>query len=54
MRFSETYLKASRLVLENRRVSKQIMGLPGLFLEKVAEMIKTVEDWNPEESIVFG
>ena len=54
MRFSETYLKASRLVLENRLVSEQIMGLPGLFLEKVTEMIKEVEDWDPEESIVFG
>ena len=54
MRFGETYLKASRIVLEHRRVSEHIMGLPGLFLEKVAEMIKKVEDWDPEESIVFG
>ena len=54
IRFSETYLKASRLVLENRRVNEEIMGLPGLFLEKVAEMIKKVEDWDPEESIVFA
>ena len=54
IRFSETYLKASRLVLENKRVSEQVMDLPGLFLEKVAEMIKEVEDWDPEESIVFG
>lgn len=54
MRFSETYLKASRLVLENRRVYEQVMDLSGLFLEKVAEMIKEVEDWDPEESIVFG
>ena len=54
MRFSETYLKASRLVLENRRVSEHIMGLPGLFLEKVAEVIKEVEGCDPEESIVSG
>ena len=54
MRFSKTYLETSRLVLENRRVSEQIMDLPGLFLEKVAQMIKEVEDWDPEESIVFA
>ena len=52
--FSKTYLKASRLILENKQEKRSVMGLPKLFLETVAEMIKAFEKWDPEEEIVFG
>ncbi|MCJ1403054.1 hypothetical protein MMC11_006277 [Xylographa trunciseda] len=52
--FSKTYLTASRIILRNRQESASVMSLPKLFLDKVAEMIKKHEDWDPEEQIVFG
>ena len=53
-RFGETYLKASRLVLQNKQVGGSVMELPALFLEKVEAMIEEHEGWDLEKDIVFG
>ena len=52
--FSKTYLTASTIILANRQERASVMRLPKLFLDKVADMIKEHEDWDPEEHIVFG
>ena len=52
-KFSETYLKASRLILKSKGASSQEMHLPKLFLDRVVLWIKENEDWDPEEHIVF-
>lgn len=53
--FSRVYLLASRLILDrNPGKSPAMMSLPTRFLNKVVEMIKRTEDWDPEEHIVFG
>ena len=49
--FSKTYLKASRLILENRQETQLVMGLPKLFLEKVVEMIGRFEGWDPKKRL---
>ena len=52
-KFSATYLKASRLILESKKASDQEIHLPKLFLDRVVLWIKENEDWDPEEHIVF-
>ena len=51
--FCGTYLKASKLILENRSESGAL-HLPQRFLDKVVEKIKQHEDWDPEEQIEFA
>ncbi|MCJ1391754.1 hypothetical protein MMC18_004619 [Xylographa bjoerkii] len=51
--FSQTYLMVSRMILANRQERASVMSLPKFFLDKVADMIKEHEDWDPEEHIVF-
>ena len=52
--FKETYIKASRLVLRNKRVKGSIHKLPELFVDKVVAKIEEHKDWNVEDNIVFG
>ncbi|MCJ1384042.1 hypothetical protein MMC17_007158 [Xylographa soralifera] len=52
--FSKTYLMASRIILVSRHERYSLMSLPKLFLDKVVDMIKEHEGWNPEDHIVFG
>lgn len=51
--FCSAYLKASKLILENKREDNATLNLPQRFLDKVMEKIKEHEDWNPEKNIVF-
>ena len=52
--FSKVYLEASQRILEKKQQGKLVMSLPKRFLDKVVEMIKQNENWDPEEQIVFG
>ena len=52
--FSKAYLTASQIILADKEERASVMSLPKLFLDKVSDMIKEHEDWNPEEHIVFG
>ena len=52
--FNSVYLRASSLILDNRKERGRAMRLPKRFVTKVAATIKAHESWNPEEHIVFG
>ncbi|KAL8779131.1 MAG: hypothetical protein Q9213_007092 [Squamulea squamosa] len=54
IRFNNTYLKASHIILQHKLVSDQAMGLPRAFIEGVEVKIEEHKDWNAEEDIVFG
>ncbi|MCJ1294775.1 hypothetical protein MMC34_006333 [Xylographa carneopallida] len=52
--FSESCLMASRKILVSPQETFSCMSLPKRFLDKVVDMIREHEDWDPEEHIVFG
>lgn len=53
--FRCAYLLASKVILDGSlESSPAVAGLPAYFLGKVEEKIKEVEDWDPEQHIVFG
>lgn len=52
--FSSAYLKSSKVILKGKKEKGSVMRLPQRFLDKVVEMVKETEDWDPEEQIVFG
>ena len=52
--FRDTYLKASKLILEAKKAVQQILKLPERFFPKMVEVIEKYADWNMEDNIVFG
>lgn len=52
--FSSTYVKASKLILQHRKVADSVMNLPQEFLDKIMMKIKENECWDPEKDIIFA
>lgn len=52
--FCRVYLLASKLILDkNPESSPTVKSLPSCFLDKIKEMIRENEGWDPEEHIIF-
>ena len=51
--FCGTYLKASEVILQGKRVNQRVRSLPRRFLDEVLMMLKKHEDWNENNNIVF-
>lgn len=51
--FCSVYLKTSTLILQNNKADEWVLTLPKRFLEKVVELIKEHEGWNPDDNILF-
>ena len=52
--FSNAYVKASHAILKAQSVKQSTLKLPERLLHKVAAMIESTKDWDPEEDITFG
>lgn len=52
--FSSTYVKASKLILQHRKVADSVMNIPQEFLDKIMMKIKENEWWDPEKDIIFA
>ena len=53
-RFSGTYIKASEVILRDRKVDEGVMGLPKRFLDEVVRRAEENKAWDEEENIVFA
>jgi len=51
--FCGTYLKASEVILQGKRVNQRVRSLPRRFLDEVLMMLKKHESWNEKTNIVF-
>ena len=54
VRFGNTYRKASRVILENKKADRITKRLPQHFLDSVVSKIKETADWDPGKDILFG
>ena len=52
--FCDTYVQASKVILEVQCVEGDVLRLPRLFLEEVVKVLKENESWNAEDSVVFA
>ena len=52
--FCGVYLKASEVILRDKRVDQLVRDLPQRFLDEVLRVSKENEDWNEEDDIVFA
>ncbi|KAL8820833.1 MAG: hypothetical protein Q9223_001025 [Gallowayella weberi] len=54
VRFGNTYIKASRIILKRKGAKSSMLKLPQMFLDAVEAKIKEHENWDAEKDIVFG
>ncbi|CAD6589584.1 MAG: hypothetical protein ASARMPREDX12_003891 [Alectoria sarmentosa] len=52
--FCGVYLKASQVILRDKRVDELVRELPQRFLDEVLRVSRENEDWNEEDDIVFA
>ena len=52
--FSRTYIKASEVILQGKKVDEGVMALPKRFLDQVVKRAEETKAWDKENNIVFA